>query len=55
MENDKDFVEEIAKNVAKEQAEREPFITFYAFPLEMWFWRIATPLALILSILALLK
>jgi len=52
MENDKDVLEQVKENLKKEH---EPWIIFHAFPLEMWFWRIAVPVALICSIIALLR
>jgi len=48
MENDKDVLEQVKENLEKEH---EPLIIFHAYPLEMWFWRIAVPVALIISVL----
>jgi len=39
------------KEIEQEKEEREPWIIFHAYPLEMWFWRIAVPVALIISLL----
>jgi hypothetical protein len=35
----------------EQNEEREPWITFHAYALEMWFWRVAVPVALIVSLL----
>lgn len=48
MENEikeKELIDEL------ERVEREPLIIFHAYPLEMWFWRIAVPVALIISLI----
>jgi len=39
------------ENETKQEEERELWIIFHAYPLEMWFWRIAVPVTLIISLL----
>ncbi len=53
--NDDQILEEKIEEYADEPAEPKPFIVFHAFALEMWLWRIAVPVALVCSLLALLK
>lgn len=38
------------QNIPEFNKEKEPWIVFHAFPVEMWFWRIAVPLTLIISL-----